>query len=129
MFERIFQAASKKLKRYSGLFVLFLCFILLWAFLKNVARMNRVRENVEEAEGRVGKLKQEGEELEAKLEVVKGEEFVEKQLRDKLGLAKEGEIVIILPEDEIVRKFAPKQTREEEVLPDPNWKKWIKLFY
>ena len=43
-------------------------------------------------------------------------------------MAKEGEIVVILPDPETVRKFAPSIYTEEEPLPDPNWKKWLKLF-
>ena len=43
-------------------------------------------------------------------------------------MAKEGEIVVILPDEHILRKLAPDREIEEEVLPDPNWKKWMKLF-
>ena len=67
--------------------------------------------------------------MQEKLDKVQSEEFIEKQLRDILGMVREGEIVIILPEDDIVRSFAPKFEKEEEVLPDPNWKKWLKLFF
>jgi hypothetical protein len=83
---------------------------------------------IEEAQEQVDKLKEENQRLEEKIKEVRNIEFVEKQLRDKLGLAKEGEIVIVLPEDEVLRKLAPKIEEEEEVLPDPNWKKWMQLF-
>lgn len=56
------------------------------------------------------------------------EEYIETELRQKLGLTRENEIVIILPEDEVVRRFAPNQELYTEELPDPNWKKWVKLF-
>ena len=32
------------------------------------------------------------------------DEFIEKQLRDKLGLAKKGEIILILPDEETLKK-------------------------
>ena len=41
---------------------------------------------------------------------------------------KDGETIVVLPEEETLRKMAPRFEREEEVLPDPTWKKWVKLF-
>ena len=67
--------------------------------------------------------------MEQRLAEVKGEEYIEKQLRDNLGLAKEGEIVVVLPDEEILRKIAPSVPEEEDILPDPTWKKWLKLFF
>ncbi len=90
--------------------------------------MKQVGLKIEKEKEKIEKLKQENEELQKNLEIVKSEEFIEKQLRDKLGMAKEGEIVVILPDAEEVKKFAPRIDEEEEVLPDPNWKKWIHLF-
>ncbi len=43
-------------------------------------------------------------------------------------MAKEGEIIIVLPDEEILGTLAPNLEEEEEALPDPNWKKWLKLF-
>ncbi|MDP3994252.1 MAG: hypothetical protein Q8P91_00270, partial [bacterium] len=58
----------------------------------------------------------------------KKQEYIEKQLRDKLGLSKEGETIVVLPDADTLRKLVPPIPGEEEILPDPNWKKWLKLF-
>ena len=90
--------------------------------------MKNVNSRIEEEKERIEVLEQEREELQEKLEFVQSEEYIEKQLRDNLGLAKEGEIVVILPAEEIVKKFAPRIDEEEEIPLEANWKMWMKLF-
>ena len=105
-------------------------FILLTLSLaRNVARILKAGQKVEEAVSRVEKLKEENEELKKRLETVGSQEYIEKQLRDNLGLAKQGEEVIVLPDEETLRALAPRIQQEQESLPDPNWKKWMKLFF
>ena len=128
MTERIFRLLKDKLGDYFKYVAILLSALIITSLARNVLRIQRAGGGVEKAEKRVDKLVQEKEELEAKLEEVRSDEFIEKQLRDKLNLAKEDEIVIILPDDEILKKLAPKHEEEEEVLPDPNWKKWVHLF-
>ncbi|MFZ5932698.1 MAG: FtsB family cell division protein [Patescibacteria group bacterium] len=110
-------------------FLLFLGLVFLISLVRNISRVLEARKRIGRAESRVEKLKEENEEIKRKLAEVKGEEFIEKQLRDRLGLAKEGEIVVVLPDEEILRKIAPPVPEEEDTLPDPTWKKWLKLFY
>jgi 2-phospho-L-lactate guanylyltransferase (CobY/MobA/RfbA family) len=76
----------------------------------------------------VKELQRENRKLKRDLQEKESEEFIEKELRNKLNLAKKGEIVVVLPDEEILRKLAPERVEEEEALPDPNWKKWLKLF-
>jgi len=119
---------SEKMKKLPSLFLALLLIGLSLSLYRSITRTGTVNLGIEDAQKRVDKLRAENIKLEEKLKEVRNVEFVEKQLRDKLGLAKEGEIVIILPEDEVLRKLAPTIEEEEEVLPDPNWKKWTKLF-
>lgn len=119
---------TEKVKRLSSLLLIVLFLALTLSLYRSISRIGRANLGIEEAQERVDKLEKGNQELEEKIREVRNVEFVEKQLRDKLGLAKEGEIVIVLPEDEVLRKLAPKIEEEEEVLPDPNWKRWVKLF-
>lgn len=119
---------KNKLKVYLNYVILFIVISLFFSLLRNVSRIKRTNLRVKEAEERVGKLWEENQKLEVKLEEVQSVQFVEKQIRDKLGLAKEGEVVVVLPDDEILRKLAPKYEEEEAELPDPNWRKWMQLF-
>ena len=117
-----------RVQKLSSVLIIMLFIGLTLSLYRSITRMDSADQGIEEAQERVNKLKEENRELEDKLKEVRNIENIEKQLRDKLGLAKEGEIVIVLPEDEVLRKLAPKIEEEVEVLPDPNWKKWMKLF-
>lgn len=77
-----------------------------------------------EAEGEVEELLGEQEALLEKREYYQSEEFVEKQARDKLNMAKEGETVVILPEGEgVLGEVEISRERQE-----PIWKKWLGVF-
>ena len=109
-----------------GALIVFL--ILASSSLKSI---NRIREGdllIEKTKARLEKMNQENLKLTEQLQITESEEFVEKQMRDKLGLAKEGEIIIVLPEAEIVKKLAPILPKGDEVKLKPNWQKWLELF-
>ena len=121
--------AIKKIRKFSGLLLLFLALILITSSVRSIVRIRRAGRELFEVEEEVEEIKLENQNLRLRLEEAQSDEYIEKQLRDKLGLAKEDEIVVILPAEEVVRKFAPMREEEEEFLPDPNWKKWVRLFY
>ena len=117
-----------KLKKFYGLLVLILALILISSSLNSVSRIGKAGEKVKEVEETIDKLENENKDLEERLENIKSEAYVEKQLRDKLGLAKEGEVVLVLPEEDVVREFAPKVESEDDFLPESNLEKWARLF-
>lgn len=129
MFEKFTEKLKEKLRVYSNYLLIFIFLLMFVSLIRNILRVVESNKRIEKAQNQVEKLKKENEELEEKLAVTKSEEYIEKQLRDKLGLAKEGEIVIVLPDEKILETFAPSLEEEEETLPDPNWKKWLKMFY
>ncbi len=110
-----------------GMVVIVLFFAI--SLVRNVARVSKVKQDITNSQLRIENLRQENEELKEKIAEAQSQTFIEKQMRDKLGLAKEGEVVIVLPEPEILRMLAPQIPEEEEALPDPNWRKWYKLFF
>ena len=127
--EKIIKSLKEKLKNYLGYFLVFIGLLLILSLVRNILKTSEAKKKIEKERIRVENLKKENEELEKKLQETSGVEFTEKQLRDKLGLAKEGEIVVVLPEEKVLENLVPKIPEEEETLPDPIWKKWLKLFY
>ncbi|MFC1649439.1 septum formation initiator family protein [Patescibacteria group bacterium] len=119
---------SLKLKKNLGYVIVILSFLLMFSFFQSIQRARSAGNRIDTLKNRVGDLEQRKLELEIRVSEAQTEDFVETELREKLGLARENEIVIILPEDEIIRKFAPKKDIYEEKLPDSNWKKWMNLF-
>ena len=119
---------KSKLSDYSKYLIVLGVLIVASSLVKNIFKAINIRNRIRKEEEKVEVLQKEKEELERKVAESESNAFIEKQLRDKLGLAKEGEMVLILPEDEILKKIAPIVEEEEDILPDPTWKKWMKLF-
>lgn len=74
------------------------------------------------------KLQKRNSELKNKLAEVQSIGFIEKEARNKLNLAREGETVIIISQKEIdkVLGLEKKQTEEIKI---PNWQGWLRLFW
>jgi len=129
MYKKTIDAAKNKLKAYSSYALIILSIMLAISLGRNLLRVKQAYEKIDEAEKRGEKLGRENQTLEAQIEFLGSDAHTESQLRDKLGLVKEGDIVVILPADKVLRKLAPKRVEEELTQPDPNWKKWYKLFF
>ncbi|HLD92468.1 MAG TPA: septum formation initiator family protein [Patescibacteria group bacterium] len=120
---------KQKLVNIIGLIASVVIFlILVSSLIKSLKRINEGKALVKRNEAKLEKIQKENERLEEQLKIIQSDEFVEKQLRNKLGLVKEGEIVVVLPEADIVKKLSPIIPEEEEVKPKPNWQRWIELF-
>lgn len=119
----------EKLRDYFRRILIVVSLAVIISLFRSIAKINKSQVKIEEAQNVVNKLEEENRELEKRLELVESEEFIERQLRDQLGLARKGEIVIILPDVETLKRLAPRVYREGESLPDPNWRKWMKLFF
>ncbi|OGM02462.1 hypothetical protein A2115_02740 [Candidatus Woesebacteria bacterium GWA1_41_8] len=119
-------SGSPKLAKWTvlGLFAL-----LILSLVKNILKLREVNMQIKEEKERIINLEKEGKDLTAELNSVQSQVYIEKQLRDKLDMSKEGEIVIVLPDVATLRKFAPKDEQEEDVLPDPYWMMWYKTFF
>lgn len=117
----------KKLKKIVVLVVI--AFVVM-TVSRGVFRLISSRSKVEEARDKLAQVQKEQEELKAELEKVSSGYYKEEQLRDKLGLAKEGDIVIVLPSEDVLRRLSPRIFEmEEQNVSEPNWKKWAKLFF
>ncbi|MEK7182709.1 MAG: septum formation initiator family protein [Patescibacteria group bacterium] len=89
-----------------------------------------VRERVREKEAQVAQLAHEQEELNARLRAATSSAFIERTAREKLGLGKEGETVVVLPDEEFLRNLAPElESEEEATIEESNWKRWWRLFF
>lgn len=101
--------------------ILILGLYFLWTLSRSTYDLWQRDERVKEVREKRIAAEKENQELKKKLEFAQSPEFVEKQARDKLGLTKPGETVVILPPLEAT------QTAVVENL--PNWKKWLQLFF
>lgn len=91
---------------------------------KRLLTFRTTSEKVQEAENRLLALREESTKLKEQREYTQSEEFREREIRDKLGLAKEGEAVVILPKEHDGDQLP--ETRKKQ---RPNYKKWWELFF
>lgn len=86
----------------------------------------KASDRLSEAAGRLYNLEIKNKELKNKLEEVKTQEFIEAEARDKLGLVKEGETVVVISQEKIKQVLGAKRM-EEIKLPNPLG--WLRLFF
>jgi len=88
-----------------------------------IYRLWKAGERVEEAERELAEVKQANEKLAWEWQEVQTPEYMERQVRDKLGYGKPGEVELVMPENQ-----NPKSkilSSKEDV---PNWKQGRKLY-
>lgn len=102
--------------------------LLFSSLVKSLTRLKYGDSLVKKNEAKLQKIQKENKELLDKLETVQSSEYLEKQFRNKLGLVREGEIVVVLPEPEILKGLSPQIQDPESFKPKPNFQKWIDVF-
>lgn len=98
-----------------------------WSLIGQIMTTLKSGDRLQEATERLHKLEVKNKELKRKLEEVKTPAFLEEQARDKLGLVREGETIVIIPQEKLDRVLGVTKKVEEVKL--PNWLGWLKLFF
>lgn len=106
-----------------NLFIIIIGLLLIVNLTRSLSQLVKSWEKMDQVKKEITMTQKKNEELKAKLEKVQSQEFIEEVARNKLGLAKEGEVVVILPAIE------PEATKAAEEKNIPNWQKWWKLFF
>ena len=88
----------------------------------NVWKLYRAGDKVEIARKTLAEVQAEQEKLKKQLEYVQSDEFVEREAREKLGLGKPGETVVIVPTPELPPSAKASEGRQS------NWRKWWGLY-
>jgi hypothetical protein len=120
---------KKILGKIAGYAVWGLILILALSVLKNVRRDAQINNQIQAEKVKLAKIQADNDKLTQELVQTQNPNFIEKEVRDKLGLGKEGEAIVVLPDGDTLRKLAPQMPLEVDALPDPNWVKWEKLFF
>lgn len=111
------------------IFIFLTALILFFAYniIGQIANALKAEERFQDIVETLHKLEIKNKELKAKLEYVKSPEFIETQARDKLGLVKEGETLVIIPDEKIKQILNQDHKSPEVKLPNPLG--WWKLFF
>ncbi len=111
------------LKKMFNYVILGLILILLVNLSRDIWRLWHADEKIEDARQKLEEEKQKNKEIKEK-KAAQDELFLEEQIRDKLGMAKPDEIVVILPEKLTVTKDKEEQKNRQEL---SNWQQWLNL--
>lgn len=103
-----------------GVFIL-LIYLIISSF-KSILELNKAGKTVVEYEKELQEVTNRNKELKERLKEVQKPEFIEREAREKLGLGKPGESIVIIPKITLV----PEKKKEK---PLANWEKWWKLFF
>lgn len=95
--------------------------LLVVSLTRSVASLLEKRNIVRVQEEQLQRLEAENKQLQDALTQAETPEFVERVAREKLGLVKDGETIVILPQQQV----SVTQTSEKI----PNWKQWWGLFF
>lgn len=83
-------------------------------------------ERLSQAADVVYKLETKNRKLKEQLENIQSPEFLEEVARNKLGLSKKGETVVVIPEDKLKLVLGTSSSAQIRL---PNWLGWLKLFF
>lgn len=100
--------------------------ILIISLVQGIGKSRRARERVDSLVAVRNELGEERRELLKRLEYVQGEDYLERIAREELGLAKEGEVVVIMPE--IDGRVGVEGELGDQIEEKANWRKWLDVF-
>ncbi len=66
-------------------------------------------------------------ELKKKLTHIQSPQFIEEQARNKLGLSKSGETIVVIPEEKLKQVLGA--SNSAQIVRLPNWLGWFRVFF
>ena len=109
-----------------GLFLIVISLII--SLSRSIIKLTKAEDKIQDVKNKIISLKKGNEDLNNQISRMESDFFIEKEARDKLGLAKKGEIVLVLPSSENYESLINPDSTTEPNLPLPNYKKWLKVF-
>ncbi len=121
---------QQKIESLSAYLLFFLFIVIGFSFLRNVYRAKAVHGQIEVAKKQLAELQLKKNQLRNELDEIQSREYLDKEAHDKLNLVYKGEVVLVLPEEDVLRRFSPRtQKHKEELRPLSSWQAWLKLFW
>ena len=106
--------------------IIITCIVISIGLVRSIVSLWQKKDMVEDRRNVLKYVENENEELKRKLQDATSSAYVEELARNKLGLVREGETVVLMDKRalELMQKT---QDQQEEQL--PNWKRWMRLFF
>ncbi len=114
------------IKKFLPLLTILAIFLLVYSLINQILAAFKSGERLSQSAEVAYSLEAKNQELRKKLTEIKSPTFIEQQARDKLGLSKKGETVVIIPEEKLRQVLGASQSARIRL---PNWLGWLKLFF
>ncbi|MBI4066432.1 septum formation initiator family protein [Candidatus Gottesmanbacteria bacterium] len=114
-------------RRVIRLIVIGISAVLIVNLSRSIWDLWRRRDILGEREAVLRRLEAENKHLQSELEYTQSPEFIEQEARNRLGLGREGEAVVLMPNDQFPMTNGKTEEKQEETL--PSRKKWWRLFF
>jgi cell division protein FtsB len=112
-------------KTVSIVLVLIVVVLILVGLFKQINNALLAEQRLNQAVEEVAKLQDKNKGLKNKLLEVQSQDYIETIARDKLGLSRPNETVVVIPKESLNRVLGLNTKIEEIKL--PNWQGWLKL--
>lgn len=113
----------------SKFFLILMFFLLLYVGYAIYGELNSqkdIKNNIQTLEAEQKKLEDNNLDLTALLKYYKSDEYIEKEAREKLNMARVGEHVVIVPDNEAASK---KDQSSDKFKNKKNWELWVEYFF
>ena len=114
------------LKKIILIAIILLVLVIAYNLLAQITKALRSQDRLSAQAEAVLSLEAKNRELKRKLTDIQSPEFIEQQARDKLGLGKSGETVVIIPEEKLKTVLGASKSAEPRL---PNWLGWLRVFF
>ncbi len=108
-----------------GLIVLVLL-VITYNLIKQIMEATKSGERLSQAADGVYQLEVKNKALKEKLIQIQSPQFIEAEVRNRLGLAKAGETVVVIPEEKLKTVLGASSSAQIRF---PNWLGWLKVFF
>lgn len=106
--------------------IIIVVLLVAYNLIRQITDALRSSERLSLAAETVYKLEAKNRELKKKLTQIQSPEFIEQQARDKLGLSKNGETIVIITEDQLKQVMGASESAKVRL---PNWLGWWRVFF
>ncbi len=114
-------------KKVSTVLIILVSLFIAYKLIFQISDALKSGERLSTAADQVFMFEAKNKQLKKKLSEVESPQFIEEEARNKLGLGKPGETVVIIPENKLRQVLEGSSSAEEVRL--PNYQGWLKVFF
>lgn len=115
------------IKKIVPIAIIGIVLLIAYNLIMQITNAVRSQERLSAQAETVYQLEAKNKQFKKKLLEIQSEQFIEEQARNKLGLSKEGETIVIIPEDTLKLVMGATASAQAERL--PNWLGWWRVFW